>query len=95
MHELPSNLDTIRARQEQERLRLAAVDAYGTYLISMSRGVPSAVEPALACWRSAERRYLLTCHPSRWAVPGDAENPGAAREGAMTASALAQGDLGR
>lgn len=82
--DLPINLDTIRARQEQERLRLAAESAYQTYLISRSRGVAAAVEPALACWRSAEQRYLLTCHTSKGAAPGDAESLGAAREGCRT-----------
>lgn len=84
MHDLPTNLDSIRARQEQERLRLDAEAAYQTYLISRSAGVAAAVDPALACWRSAEQRYLLTCHATERAAPGDAESLGAAREGCRT-----------
>ncbi len=88
MHDLPTNMGTIRPRQEQDRLRLAARDAYVIYLISRSRGVLSAVEPALACWRSAEERYLLTCHASKGAAPGDAENLGSAPEAGVPVAVL-------
>ena len=77
---VPRNPSEVAARRAHEETRQEAVDAYETYLISRSRGVESAIRPAWQCWQHAQRKYLLTCHPSKWAAPGDAENPGAAPE---------------
>lgn len=78
--EFPTNPESVAARREHDTLMAEAVIAYESYLISRSRGVRSAVEPAHVVWMRAHHKYLLTCHPSEWAAPGDAENPGAAPE---------------
>lgn len=80
MPDRPTNLEAVRARHAQERLMLAAVDSYQTYLISRSSGVESAIRPAWQCWQIAQRRYLTTCNSSKWAAPGSAESLGAAQE---------------
>ena len=78
----PINMGTVRARQAQDRMRMAAMDAYEAYLISRSRGVRSAIQPAWGCWRRAEQMYLATCNPTSWTAPGKPETLRAARAGA-------------
>jgi len=72
----PINMDTVRARQAQDRLRMAAMDSYEAYLISRSRGVRSAIQPAWSCWRRSEQHYLETCNRTAWGAPGEPADRG-------------------